>query len=181
MDMIKAEVLRHPTELDWTRCRLLAATTEGYHVVSGPPDDAWKVQMLKCRHSPIRTLVWTVRLEVPYWVSVHLVRHKHGVEHYVSSQRNDRQNDYDRAAARQDAPVTHVMDINAEALMRMAGARLCSKASLETRQAMLAVCEACVKVNPELAPFLVPACWQSGGYCRERKPCGFYQQYRSDR
>jgi len=175
VDNIKAEVLRHPTDIDWMRCKLLAASTQGHKHIVSPPDDAWKVQMLKCRHSPIRTLMWTVRLEVPYWVSVHLVRHKHGVEHYVSSQRNDRQNDYDRTAARQDAPVTHVMDINAQELMQMARMRLCGQASPQTRGVMEEICEAVVQLNPEFDGLLVPKCVAYRG-CDEYRPCGRYER-----
>lgn len=64
------------------------------------PSDEWKRRILDAGHSPIRTLMFTVRMEIPYYVSVHFVRHKVGVEHYVRSQRNDRQSDYDRTKAR---------------------------------------------------------------------------------
>ena len=92
--------------------------------------------MLRCEHSPIRTLMFTIKMDIPYWVSVHYVRHKYGVEHYVKSQRNDRQNEYDRNAARQDEIVTHIMDVNASELMQMARMRLCSQAAFETQMVM---------------------------------------------
>lgn len=127
--------------------------------------------MLYAEHSPIRTLMWTIEIrDIPYWVSVHLVRHKVGVEHYVRSQRNDRQSEYDRNAARQDAPVTHVMDINAPALIQMARMRLCGKAALETREVMRDICRAVVHANPEMREFLRPKC-DALVMCNEMQPC----------
>lgn len=40
----------------------------------------------RSEHSPIRTqLFWIEMLNIPTFVSVHLVRHKIGVEHFVQS------------------------------------------------------------------------------------------------
>ncbi len=120
--------------------------------------------------------MFTIRIELPYWVSVHFVRHKHGVEHYVSSQRNDRQHDYDRAKAPQDSPVVHIMDINAQELLQMARMRLCGQASVETQMAMTLIRDAVVQVNPEFADFMKPKCLVHGG-CNEFVPCGRYGRY----
>ena len=171
--MAKVEILRHPTEEDWRRCKMLAMNTIGKRW-SGDVSDDWKRRMLRAEHSPIRTLMFTIRMEVPYWVSTHFVRHKFGVEHYVSSQRNDRQSDYDRNKAPQDAIVTHVMDINAAELMQMAHMRLCCKAADETQKAMIAICDSVVATNPEFADVLLPKCMAYGG-CNEFQPCGFYE------
>jgi thymidylate synthase ThyX len=142
---------------------------------SGEVNDDWKYKILKSEHSPIRTLMFTVRMELPYWVSTHFVRHKYGVEHYVSSQRNDRQDKYDRTKAPQGAMVTHIMDINAQELMQMARMRLCRQASVETRMVMTEIRDAVVQVNPEFAPHLQPKCLVHGG-CNEFKPCGYYDE-----
>ena len=171
--MTKVDVLRHPTEEDWQRCKMLAMNTIGKKDWSGNVTDEWKRAILKAEHSPIRTLMFTVRMEVPYWVSVHFVRHKYGVEHYVSSQRNDRQDKYDRNEAPQGAFVTHVMDVNAQELMQMARMRLCSQAAQETRQVMEDICDAVLKTNPEFSDFLMPKCLLHGG-CNEFKTCGYY-------
>lgn len=173
MAEIKVEVLRHPTDDDWERCKMLAMNTIGKQW-SGEVSDEWKRKILKAEHSPIRTLMFTVRMEVPYWVSVHFVRHKYGVEHYVSSQRNDRQSDYDRTKAPQDAIVTHIMDINAQELIQMARMRLCSQASSETRDVMRAICDEIARINPEFAGFLVPKCFVRNG-CNEFVSCGMYR------
>ena len=45
-------------------------------------------KMYRCEHSPIRTqLFWIEMYDIPTFVSVHLVRHKYGVEHFVCSNR----------------------------------------------------------------------------------------------
>lgn len=173
MSDVKVEILRHPTEDDWQRCKMLAMNTIGRTWRSKTVSDVWKRKILKAGHSPIRTLMFTIKMEVPYWVSVHFVRHKYGVEHYVTSQRNDRQDNYDRTQAPQGEMVTHIMDINAQELIQMARMRLCGQASEETRQAMYAICKAVLEVNPEFRGLLVPKCrfGEMGFYCNEFKSC----------
>lgn len=172
---MRVEVLRHPTDEDWQRCKMLAMNTIGKRF-SGNVTDEWKRRMLMAEHSPIRTLMFTIRMELPYWVSVHFVRHKYGVEHYVSSQRNDRQSGYDRNIAPQDAPVTHIMDINAQELMQMARMRLCGQAADETRRCMQAICRAVIETNPEFEYHLAPKCVFAKG-CNEFKPCNDIVRY----
>lgn len=169
------EILRHPTDEDWERCKMLAMNTIGKRW-SGEVTDEWKCKILRSGHSPIRTLMFTIRIELPYWVSVHFCRHKFGVEHYVSSQRNDRQSDYDRTKAPQDASVTHIMDVNAQELMQMARMRLCGQSSVETRKAMQAICKAVIKTNPEFTYFLAPKCYFTN-YCNEFRPCNDSTRY----
>lgn len=174
MQKISVEVLRHPTTEDWERCKMLALNTIGKRYAGFEVTDKWKYNILRSEHSPIRTLMFTVRMELPYWVSVHFCRHKYGIEHYVSSQRNDRQDKYDRTEAPQGAFVTHVMDVNAQELIQIARMRLCKQASRETREVMWAICDAVVETNPEFKPFLVPKCLARGG-CNEFVPCGYYE------
>lgn len=164
------ELIRWPAEEDWTRCKALALNTAGKRF-TGEVSSEWKRKILRAEHSPIRTLMFTIRMEIPYYVSVHFCRHKYGVEHYVQSQRNDRQDSYDRCAARQDAPVVHIMDINVQALMTMARRRLCGQADPETRRVMREIVGAVVEKCPELEEFLVPMC-EYRGRCPEFKPCG---------
>lgn len=179
MKETKVEILRYPTEKDWLRCKTLALNTVGKKAVN-QPDDKWKYNILKCEHSPIRTLVFTIKMEIPYYVSVHFVRHKYGVEHYVTSQRNDRQNNYNRTKAPQDSPVIHIMDINAQELMFMARKRLCMQADPSTREVMREIVKKVLKTNPEFKPFLVPNC-QWIGECKEMFPCGVKNIFQNDR
>ena len=164
-------VSRYPTQDDWNRAKQLALGTEGKEAKI-PASDEWKQKLLKCEHSPIRTLMFTIELiGIPYWVSVHFVRHKFGVEHYVKSQRNDRQAEYDRNEAPQNMPVNHTIDINAQELMFMARKRLCKKAAEETRDWMKAIVKAVVEKCPEFKPALISQCAYLGK-CPEIRTCG---------
>lgn len=172
---MNVEILRHPTEEDWERCKMLAMNTVNQTGWSGTVTDDWKRRMLRAEHSPIRTLMFTIKVELPYWVSTHFVRHKYGIEHYVTTQRNDRQGRYDRTKAPQGAMVTHIMDVNAQELMNMARMRLCGQAAQETREVMEAICQQVEETNPEFLEFLAPKCFFRGG-CNEFRSCGYYDR-----
>lgn len=174
---MKVEILKHPTDADWLLCKKCTLVTVSKDSDT-PPTEAWKVQLLKANHSPIRTLEFCFRLtDIPYWVSVHLVRHVHA-QPFVSTQRNDRQDKYDRGEASQSAPVTMCWFMNAEELITVAHKRLCTMASPETRQVVQMICDEVVKTNPEFRELLVPQCAWRGGLCDEFHPCGRYKQYR---
>lgn len=172
---IKIEILRHPEEEDWERCKMLALNTIGKKYTGTKITDNWKHKILKAEHSPIRTLMFTIKMTIPYFASVHLVRHKIGIEHYVQSQRNDRQSNYDRDLAPQNAMVSHIIDVNAEQLMLMSHRRLCGMADATTRYIMMKICREVEKVNPEFKGFLVPAC-EYLHECPEFKSCGYYYE-----
>ena len=162
-------LLRHPTDADWMECKRRALVTMGKEAKVAPSLD-WKRKMLKSRHSPIRYLQFSFYLkDIPTWVSVHLVRHVHA-QPYVKSQRNDRQSEYDRNAARQDAPVDMIFDMNAEEFMTICNKRLCMKASKETRMVVQMMCDLVGKKNFEFLPFMVPNCKYLNG-CPEFEPC----------
>jgi len=167
---MKITVLRHPTEEDWVEVKQRALVTVGLNV-KNPPTEEWKKAILKARHSPIRCLRFSFLLEdIPYCVVGHLVRHVHS-QPYVRSQRNDRQNEYDRNKAPQDAPVTMIWDVNGEELMVIANKRLCNQAAEETRAWVRGICDKVLETNPEFAEFLVPMCVYTGE-CKEMYPCG---------
>ena len=132
MDNIKVTMTECPTEKDWYEVKRRALVTMGYTKVLTQPDEPWKNRMLKARHSPIRRLFFSFDITCPYWVSVHLCRHLHA-QPYVKTQRNDRQTEYDRNSAPQDALVNMIWDMNAEELMTIMNKRLCKLASEETR------------------------------------------------
>lgn len=170
---IKVEILRNPSKEDWERCYMLALNTMGKKYVDAAVTTPWKSRMLKCKHSPIRTLMFTIRMTIPYYVSTHFVRHKIGVEHYVQSQRNDRQTNYDRESAPQDAMVSHIMEINAEQLMFMANRRLCGMADKTTRYVMTLICKAVEHCNAEFIGHLKPMC-EYIHECPEFRTCGYW-------
>lgn len=167
------QLLEHPTETDWLEVKRRALVTIGKRPVT-PPSDDWKRQILRARHSPIRYLRFSFLLSgIPSWVSVHLCRHVHA-QPYVRSQRNDRQNEYDRNSAPQNAPVNMILDVNAEELMVIANKRLCNMAALETHSVVAAMCREVIAHCPEFEPFLVPLCEYTGG-CKEMNGgCGKY-------
>ncbi len=126
-------------------------------------------KMLDAEHSPIRCCWYRIRMEdIPTCVSVHLVRHKIGVEHFVKSNRPDRGGAYNIGRM---SPVLHVMDANAQALMTMARRRLCYQAEKHTLAVFQGVLEAVATVDSVLASLMVPMCQYRGGKCHEVKPC----------
>ena len=174
---MKVEILKHPTEEDWLLCKKCTLVTVSKDSDT-PPTEAWKVKLLKANHSPVRTLEFCFRLtDIPYWVSVHLVRHVHATP-FVSTQRNDRQDKYDRGEAPQNVPVTMCWLMNAEELITIAHKRLCTMASKETRELVQTICDEVVKTNPEFKELLVPLCAYRGGLCDEFNCCGRNEQYR---
>lgn len=174
---MRVEILKHPTEADWMLCKKCTLVTVSKDSDIAPTD-AWKVKLLKANHSPVRTLEFCFRLtDIPYWVSVHLVRHVHATP-FVSTQRNDRQDKYDRGETPQNMPVAMCWYMNAEELITIAHKRLCSMASKETREIVQMICDEVVKTNPEFRELLVPLCAYRGGQCDEFNCCGRNAQYR---
>lgn len=169
-DDIKVELIEWPTDDDWKAVKARALVTVGKTPVN-PPDEAWKHAILEARHSPIRRLNYAFRIECPSYVSVHLVRHIHA-QPYVKSQRNDRQKDYDRKKAPQDAPVTMIWDVNAEELQVVANKRLCTKADPVTRRVVQMCCNDVFVKAPEFVGLLVPWGIHCGGLCHEMDGCG---------
>ena len=138
------------------------------------PTSEWKRHILLAEHSPIRKLKISWRWEnLKYWISVHLVRHKIGIEHFVSSQRNDRQNNYDRNTAPQSALVIHECEANAQAIINISRKRLCKQASSETREVWQNFLESIKNIEPELYSVCVPECIYRNGLCPEFKTCGW--------
>lgn len=166
---MKIELIKYPSAEDWMLCKQCALVTVGKNAITEPSIE-WKHDILEARHSPIRVLNFVFKLEIPYWVSVHLVRHIHA-QPFVKSQRNDRQAEYDRNSAPQNSLVTMMWHMNAEELMTIANKRLCKQASEETRQAVKLMCDEVIKVCPEFKDLLVPICQYHGGICHEMKPC----------
>ena len=122
-----------------------------------------------CEHSPIRTQIFWVEMRgIPSFVSVHLVRHKVGVEHFVKSLRDDR---CGKGGETRESPVNHFILVNAAALIQMARKRLCATAHAQTRGVMQGIKDAVAKADPALAKFLVPECEYRGNICHELKTC----------
>jgi hypothetical protein len=158
----------------WRNVADAANTTVSREPGTKEPSPAWKRKMLLCEHSPIRQLLFRTKwFELKSWVSVHFVRHKVGIEHWVQSQRTDR-TDVDRDKQPQDSPVTHELLVNAQSLIYISRKRLCNRASPETREAWKALLSTIKEQQPELFQCCVPDCVYRG-WCYELKSCGYHK------
>ena len=93
---------------------------------------------------------------------------KYGVEHFVSSNRSDRNGGNENIGRM--SPVNHMMIINAQELMFISRRRLCGKAMKETREVWEAVVAELKKVDPIVADYCVPMCIYRGE-CFEPESC----------
>ena len=156
----------------WSKVKRAARTTISRSGEGTYPSDSWKKTILLCEHSPIRKIRFSwLWVDLKSWVSVHFVRHKNGIEHWVSTQRSDRTG-VDRDNMPQNTLVSHECEANAQALIFISRRRLCSQASPETRAAWLEVKQKISSVDPVLASVMVPECIYRG-FCPEFKSCGY--------
>lgn len=137
------------------------------------PSSEWKRKILISEHSPIRKLkIGWKWYDLKYWVSVHLVRHKMGIEHWVSTQRTDRTN-INRDEKPQGAFVDHEAEANAQAIINISRKRLCKCASKETQDAWKEFLKELSDVEPELVSCCVADCVYRG-HCFEFYSCGYH-------
>lgn len=167
--MIRVELLKYPNEEDWKWVKTCTLNTVGKKSLSQPTDE-WKQKLIESEHSPLRELWFGIRMTIPYWVSVHFVRHHIGVNHYVQTQRTDRTHVL-RDEQSQGKLVSHIMSVNAQELVFMSHKRLCMQASQETREVMQEICRQVIEVCPQMKSVLVPLCKYRNGKCTEFFPC----------
>lgn len=144
-------------------------------------------KLLIAEHSPIRNLLIQIdMLSIPYYVQVHLVRHKIGVEHFVRTQRPDAYNPvmYDRENAPQGAPINHTMVLNAQAIISISRKRLCTCAYKTTRNVWEQVKAAFLGADDPylqiIGQYMLPECGYRRGFCPEFSPCGVWKTYWAD-
>ncbi len=158
----------------WFDVKGACRNTMGKDSVGVAPNSDWKRRLLLSEHSPIRKLQFSWKwLSMPYWVSTHFVRHKFGIEHWISTQRTDRTGE-DRNIKPQGSEVMHEAEANAQALITISRKRLCHGASPETREAWKLVKSEVAKVEPELASCMVKDCIYRG-HCYEMYSCGYHK------
>ena len=175
----KVEILKVPSDEDWMITKLCTLNTVGKTSTTLPTEE-WKHKLIMSEHSPIRTLNFVIKMEIPYWVSVHFCRHFTGVTHFVQTQRNDRQDNYDRETAPQGQMVSHIMYINAQEVMFMSRRRLCMQASTFTRAVMAEICRQIEERCSYMKGAMEPMCFYRGGRCTEFYPCGLNKTYKSE-
>lgn len=141
------------------------------------PSSDFKKRILISEHGPIRNLfVKFVWKNIPYWCAMHWKTHIWMSS--VSTQRNDRQDNYDREAARQDAPVNFTGEMNPQHSIDTARKRLCRQASDLTRKYAEDLKRELREPEPEWSDAMVPNCVYRCG-CPEKgvgKPCGWYEK-----
>src|SRR5210317_1133988 len=104
------------TKGTWREVADAARTTINREAGEKEPSSKWKRKMLLAEHSPIRQLLFNFKwYDLKYWVSVHFVRHKVGIEHWVRSQRTDRTGQ-DRDELPQGALVEHEVLVSAQSV-----------------------------------------------------------------
>ena len=166
---MKIDIFKH--EDNWQDVKDSTMNTIG-KTTGTYPDSVWKKKLLLSEHSPIRRIKFYWRwADLKYWVSVHFVRHKFGIDHWVATQRTDRTG-IDRNDIPQGALVNHACEANAQALINISRKRLCSCASPETREAWQTVKDEVAKCEPELASCMVRECIYRG-FCPEMFGCGY--------
>ena len=177
----------------WEAALDAARTTMRKQPLDKMPSEQFRREMLRCEHSPLRLVQYSwIWRDIPYWVSVHMVRHHIGCEKFVSTSRPDRVSfltgevfdrgdfltegataDADpRHALSQSAPVDMMMACNAQALINISRLRLCGKASKETRQAWRMALDAIKEIDPLVVEYCVPKC-VAKGFCDEPQTCHF--------
>ncbi|WP_160693148.1 thymidylate synthase ThyX [Clostridium sp. C2-6-12] len=151
-----------------------ARTTINKEAGEKEPSSNWKRRMLLCEHSPIRQLFIKCKwYELKSWVSVHFVRHKFGIEHWVRTQREDRTG-INRDELPQGSFVEHEFIATTQAMINISRKRLCNQASEETRNAWKEVLNSIKDEEPELYNVCVPDCIYRG-WCYEFKSCGYHK------
>lgn len=157
----------------WSQVLDAARNTSNKELLGQVPSDKFKLSILKSEHSPIRLLrlSW-VFVDIPSFVSVHLVRHKIGIEHFVSTNREDRTGNNPAEITRL-SPVRHMCEANAQAIINISKERLCTTSAIETRAVWSKFLEELKLKEPLLYSFCVPKCIYRNGLCPEDKSCHY--------
>ena len=138
------------------------------------PSSKFKRDILISEHDPVRDIeVKFAWYNIPYWIAMHWKTHIWRSR--TNTQRNDRQANYDRRKAPQDAPVDFIGDVNVQHQIDTWRKRLCRMAAPETREYAEDYKIAIHEPEPEISDVLVPNCIYRCG-CPEPTPCGWYQK-----
>lgn len=136
------------------------------------PSKEFKRKMVIAEHDPIRDIEVKFRwIDIPYWVAMHWKTHIWRSR--TNTQRNDRQDKYDRRKAPQDELVTFTGDPNVQHLIDTMRKRLCRMAAPETRECAESLKRELRAIEPEISDVLVPNCIYRCG-CPEPNGCGWY-------
>lgn len=158
---------------DWEEVVNDCRMTVSKGMLGHEPSKSFKKAILISEHDPIRDIEIKFRWPgIKYWVAMHWKTHIWRSR--TNTQRNDRQDDYDRNKAPQDQLVDFVGDPNAQHLIDTMRKRLCYMASPETRELAEDLKKTLRNVEPELSDVLVPNCIYRCG-CPENGKCKFFE------
>ena len=172
---MEVTMIYYPTEKELRLCKEALWVTMGkVKKAETPISDELLRKILIARHSPIRVLNFGFLIEdIPSNISTHLARHVHAIP-FISSLRNDRQDEIDGDNAPRNTPVDMIFYCNAEELLTIANKRLCMKASEKTREAVRMMCNEVETRFPAFKGLFVPNCEWHNGICHEKDGCGRY-------
>ena len=157
----------------WTDVLNAARFTQRKEPLNKEPSEKFKKQIIRAEHSPLRCLMFNIDFyDIPYYVSVHLVRHVHA-QPFVSTSRPDIDgNQKPREEQKKMDPVNMRLFLNAQEIINISKVRLCNKAEAQTKIAWNYVIQELRKVEPILAEACVPSCIYRG-LCPEMKSCKY--------
>ena len=173
-DIIKVE-----DNNDWTLVKNACRTTARKQFTDNEATDGFKKKILFAEHTPIRLLnIYWKWADIPYYVAMEWARHK--FEKFISTQRNDRQHNYDRNKAPQDAPVNFDGFANMQNLIDAWRKRMCFQATPEARQLAEDFKRQLHETHPIEADVLVPHCVYRGCCSECFNGCGFWDRLVKD-
>lgn len=169
---MKTEILK--VKGDWQEVVDDCRATVGKAELGREPSVEFKRAILISEHDPIRDIEIKFRWRnIPYWVAMHWKTHIWRSR--TNTQRNDRQNVYDRGKAPQDTVVDFTGDPNIQHLIDTWRKRLCYMASPETRELAEDFKKVLRHTKPCVSDVLVPNCVYRCG-CPEATGCGWYEK-----
>lgn len=159
--------------ISWKDVLNAARFTQRKPLLDKEPSDKFKKNIIKAEHSPLRCLMFNIDFyDIPYYVSMHLVRHIHA-QPFVSTSRPDIDgNQKPRKEQKKTDLVNMRLFLNAQEIINISKVRCCLKAEEETRTIWSEVIKKLAIEEPILANACVPNCIYRG-FCPEIKSCGY--------
>ena len=168
---MKTEILK--IKGDWEEVVNDCRATVGKAELGKEPSKAFKRAILISEHDPIRDIEIKFRWRnMKYWIAMHWKTHIWRGR--TNTQRNDRQDHYDRNKAPQDSPVEFIGDANVQHQIDTWRKRLCRMAAKETREYAEDYKITLRPIEPEISDVLVPNCIYRCG-CPESGGCGWFE------
>lgn len=156
----------------WKEVLNAARFTQRKEPLDKEPSTEFKKKIIKAEHSPLRCLMFNIDLyDIPYYVSVHYVRHVHA-QPFVSTSRPDIDGKQPPREYQKKTDLVNMrLFLNAQEIINISKVRLCTRAEKETRNLWFKVVEELRKIEPELANACRPQCFYRG-FCPEFESCG---------